>query len=57
MRKIAEFIKEDGKKTRVYWDEKWGGFVVKFYDKNGVHIGISNYNTGDEHDAIDTARI
>lgn len=55
MRKKAEFVAEDGEKSRVYWDAEWGEFVVRFYNKDGVHMDASDYHTDDEEDAMNTA--
>lgn len=57
MKKKAEFATEDGERTKVYWNNEWNEFVVRFYNKDGVHMDASDYHTDDEEDAMNTAGI
>ena len=56
MRKIKTFTLEDGERSVVYLNSEWNEYVVRWYNKDGVHMDASDYHTSDKQDAIDTAR-
>lgn len=57
MKLIAEFSDTQEGTSRVFWNDEWEEFVVRWYNTDGVHMDASDYHTTDETDALETAEL
>ena len=53
MKKIATFQMDGGERSAVYQDNK--SFLVRFWNKDGVHMDASDYHTKNLADAMNEA--
>lgn len=57
VRKVDEITYKDGRKIKTYYNSDLREYVVKWYNKDGVHMDASDYFTDDKEDALATARV